>query len=181
MEDGLMQGSAPVKYIVGILTPDRELREHAIHILSDKLGGTDHISDWHPFSSHIYTTEMGEGLERSFISLNDLFPPEALPRIKQIAMKVEDRFRVEGRRRINLDPGYVDHFKIVLASHKFAAHRIAVDKGCYADLQMYYEKGRWNPLPWCYPDLASGTYEKDMIEIRKIFKAGRSSREFNVI
>ncbi|PIR18382.1 MAG: GTP-binding protein [Deltaproteobacteria bacterium CG11_big_fil_rev_8_21_14_0_20_49_13] len=169
-----MQGSAPVKIIVGVLTSDKDLRDHSTHLLSDKLGEIDYVSQWYSFSSNIYSNEMGENLFRSFVSFKDLIPPEQLYKIKEMAIKVEEKFKVSNRRLVNLDPGYIDHFKIVLASNKFAAHRIAIAKGCYADLLMYYAKGKYNPLPWCYPDLSGGTHDKDMLEIRRIFKADRS-------
>ncbi len=170
-----MQGSAPVKFIASFLTNDKDLREHALHLLTDRLGKADHISEWYPFdnSTH-YSAEMGDNLVRSFVSFEVLQPPEKLPDIKALTIQVEDKFRENGKRRINIDPGYVDHFKIVLASSKFATHRLAVAKSCYVDLLMYYDKGTFKPLPWCYPDLAGGTYEKDMLEIRKIFKSERT-------
>ena len=154
-----MQGSAPVKYIIGILTTDISLRNEILTILSNKIGEIDYVSDWYPFpDTNVYSPEMGRGLKRSFISIKDLNPPEELPKLKAITTKIEDKYRVSGKRTINLDPGYIDHFKIVLASGKFAMQRMALTKGCYAEILMYYEKGRFQPLPWCYPDFAKKTY-----------------------
>lgn len=165
-----MQGSAPVKYIIGILTSDISLRDHVIHILSDKLGEADYLSEWLPFNSHIYSLEMGDNLQRSFVSFKDLQPPEHLAKIKTLTLSVEDKFLENNKRRVNIDPGYIDHFKVVLASGKFSAHKIAIDKGCYADMQMYYEKGKFLPLPWCHQDFVKGNYDKDFLEIRRLFK-----------
>lgn len=169
-----MQGSAPVKYIVGILTADMSLRNEILAILSNKVGEIDYISDWYLFpDTNVYIPEMGRGLRRSFVSIKDLNPPEDLSRLKAITTRIEDKYMVGGKRTVNLDPGYIDHFKIVLASGKFSTQSIALTKGCYAEFLMYYEKGHFQPLPWCYPDFAKKTYEKDMLIIRRLFKGER--------
>ena len=76
-------------------------------------------------------------------------------------------------RPLNLFPGYVDYFKVVLASGKYGGHKIAVSSGCWADFIMTYSKGKWNPTPWCFPDFTSGIYDDDLKEIRRLFKIQR--------
>jgi hypothetical protein len=168
------KGSAPVKYLVAILTGREELKDHVIDNLSDHFGPVDYVGNWHPFAhTNFYSAEMGEGLKRMFVSFEKLMPPEYLYKAKAWCNKVEDRFREDGKRKVNLDPGYVDYFKLVLASGKFGGHKIAITKGCWADFIMTYSKGGWIPLPWCFPDFASGVYNEDLLEIRRLFKIAR--------
>lgn len=169
-----MRGTAPVKYFVSLIASDVDLRDHAIHLLADELGEADFTSDWFPFThTSYYAAEMGEELKRSFISFKDLLPPEDLPRLKRITAEAEHQFMEDGKRKINIDPGYIDFFKIVLASGKFGPHRVALKKGCYADFIMYYDGGLWKPLPWSFPDFADGNYNNALLEIRKLFKIAR--------
>lgn len=169
-----MGQTAPVKYIVGILTSDPELQDHIVHNLTDFLGESDYITQWYPFdSTNYYGAEMGTDLKRCFVAFEKLMPPELVYKAKIWCNKVEDQFREDGKRIVNLDPGYVDFFKVVLASSKFGNHKIAITKGCWADFMMMYSKGQWNPLPWCFPDFAGGTYNKDLVEIRRLFKIAR--------
>lgn len=171
-------GTAPVKYIVGILTNKEDLRQEALRHLKTFFGEPDFIGRWHPFPhTSSYTAEMGEDLKRSFVSFEKLMAPEMIYKAKVASCRAEDSLRGDGNRLVNIDPGYIDYFKVVLASGKYGGHRIAVAKGCWADLLMMYSKGRWQPMPWCFPDLAGGTYDADLLEIRRLFKAARQQME----
>ncbi len=59
---------------------------------------------------------------------------------------------------MNLDPGYVELSKVVLASTKNFYHRILVADGIYAEVTMHYEAGAWRSFPWTFPDFRSGRY-----------------------
>ena len=170
----MQTGTAPVKYIVGVITSDESLRNDVIKLLTKQLGEPDFISKWYNFDqTNFYAAEMGENLKRSFLSFEKLMPPELIYKAKLWCSGIEDRLRENGNRRINLDPGYVDYFKVVLASGKYGGHKIAVSSGCWADFIMTYSKGKWNPTPWCFPDFTSGIYDDDLKEIRRLFKIQR--------
>jgi len=55
-------------------------------------------------------------------------------------------------RRVNLDPGYLDSFKVVLASTKNASQRIYLDGGIYGEATLMYHDGGFHGLPYTYPD-----------------------------
>lgn len=170
----MAKGTAPVKYIVGILTRDEGIRDHVVDNLVDYFGPADYLGKWYPFiHTNFYSAEMGVNLKRSFISFERLMAPELLYKAKYWCNKVEERFKKDGKRTVNLDPGYVDYFKLVLASGKFGNHRIALAKGCWADFIMMYSKGKWQALPWCFPDFLEGVYDNDLMEIRRLFKSAR--------
>ncbi|HNY92028.1 MAG TPA: DUF4416 family protein, partial [bacterium] len=57
-----------------------------------------------------------------------------------------------GRRRVNLDPGYSEAAKLVLATTKNFGHRIYLGQGIYGDVQLFWRKGRFQSNPWTYPD-----------------------------
>lgn len=168
------EGTAPVKYIVGFLTNSEHLRDEAIKKLSKFFGNADYTSKWYDFTqTTFYTAEMGEKLKRSFVSFDKLISPELINKAKIFCSQIEDEFRSEGQRKLNLDPGYIDYFKLVLASGKYGGHKIAIARGCWADFIMMYSKGKWIPMPWCFPDFTSGIYDQDLSKIRKLFKIER--------
>jgi len=70
-------------------------------------------------------------------------------------------------RVVNLDPGYVEPSKLVLASMKPFAHRIYLGKGVWGDLTLLWRKGRWRALEWTFPDYASGRYDAFLTEVRQ--------------
>jgi hypothetical protein len=46
--------------------------------------------------------------------------------------------------------------RLVLATGKNFPHRIYLDHGIYGDLTLVFGQGRWQSLPWSYPDYAQG-------------------------
>ncbi len=70
-------------------------------------------------------------------------------------------------RPINLDPGYVDSPKLVLASMKNFAHRIYLGDGVFAEVTLLHRRGQWTPLEWTFPDYASGRYWPFLDRVRR--------------
>ena len=65
---------------------------------------------------------------------------------------MESMLAIEGKRIINIDPGYLATEKVVVASTKNFTHRIYIGKGIYGDLQLMRQKGVYAAMPWTYPD-----------------------------
>ena len=102
--------------------------------------------------SDYYEEEMGKGLRKTLFILERLIDPAELPEWKLRAMALEERYARQGKRTINLDPGYLDSPKFVLATAKNFAHRIYLGRGVYADVQLYVKDGKFQTYPWTYPD-----------------------------
>lgn len=163
--------SDPVKYFTALLTGDVSLRDAVITCLSKHFGDADFIGPWHPFThTSYYEDEMGKDLSRSFISFADLKPPELLAKSKIWSGEAEEEFKKGGSRLVNIDPGYIDFGKAILASGKEGNHKIAVSGKCFADMVLFYNGGKFDQMPWTFPDFAAGIYNKDLLEIRRIFK-----------
>jgi hypothetical protein len=159
------------KPIVAILTAEIELLREIVSSLEKHLGATDVRGSWHPFvHTDYYADEMGENLRRCIVSFERPISADELPQLKAWTREIEDKYRVEGRRKVNIDPGYVDLHKVVLGSGKGGGHMILVGRGVSADILLYYNKG-WQPLPWAYPDFRDGTYFEELELIRRKFKS----------
>lgn len=162
----------PVKYFTAILTSDPKLLDETLKRLKKYFGEHDHISPWVDFTfTNFYEPEMGPNLKRCIVSFKKLLPSQVLPKAKKWTQKVENKFRVEGKRKVNIDAGYIDYCKLVLASGKFGGHKIAITDECYADMIMSFEKGKWLPFSWCFPDFESGIYDKSLTAIRSLLKS----------
>jgi len=79
------------------------------------------------------------------------------------------------RRPVNLDPGYVEESKIVLASTKNFYHRILLAEGIYGEVTLHYRGGVWEAFPWTFPDFRSGRYNGFFSELRRIYRDQRRS------
>ncbi len=157
-----LKRSEPVKLISSIFSADRHLLTEALKELSAKYGGVDFVSKFIPFDyTDYYEKETGKSLIRRFAFFEDLIRPESLPEIKTFANGVEERFSSNGKRRVNIDPGYISQYHLILATGKGYAHRPYLRDGVHADLTLIYKDKTFQPLEWTYPDYA----EKKIIEM----------------
>jgi hypothetical protein len=161
----------PVKLFMAILHPRSDSLNEVLKILGDRWGDMDYISSPFPFAlTDYYADEMGSDLARTIVSFARLIPPETIGRIKLETNEIEAGLADDGCRRVNLDPGYLDYQKVVLASMKFGGQKICVRDGVYADLTLYYRKGSFDTFPWTFPDFKDETYYPALLEIRRIYK-----------
>jgi len=72
-------------------------------------------------------------------------------------------------RRINIDPGYLDLAKLILASTKDFRHRIYLNKGIYADLTLFYQNKTFQTWEWTFPDYKTAEYIAIFNQIREIY------------
>jgi len=145
----------PAKYFIAILVADLTVLAAVEAELLATLGEIDArgaIAAWQ--ESKFYEAEMGATLWRGFWSLQSLRSPEALATAKLQTQTIEDKFRdpVSGGRRVNLDPGYIDTLKVVLASTKNANQRIYLNSGIYGEATLFYHHGAFQGLAYTYPD-----------------------------
>jgi hypothetical protein len=117
-----------------------------------------------------YESEMGANLYRGIISFEQLVHPGTLVSAKQAAKQLEDTLRIDGGRRVNIDIGYMDMFKVVLASFKGRSNKIYLAEGVWADPVLYFEGGHYKTFMWGFPDFKSGIYNPDFSHIRSLYK-----------
>jgi len=61
-------------------------------------------------------------------------------------------------RPVNLDPCIIASSKLVLATTKNYSHRIYIGKKMYAEVTLIFDKGRWRPQAYTYPDYRQQYY-----------------------
>ena len=161
----------PVKLICGILFSDEGLYRSAVDQLLQHYGPMDYKSPLYPFDvTDYYVPEMGSPIHRQFCSFTTLVDPGCLAHVKIECNDIEDSLAINGQRKVNLDPGYMDYDKFVLASAKYNSHKIYLSEGIYADLTLRYEKGAYVPSPYCFPDFKTGLYHEAFMHIRAKYK-----------
>ena len=147
--------SDDVKLIASLFSSERALVERGIEQLVDIHGEADWISPEIFFDrTRYYEKEMGWPLYRRFLSFKKLIPPETLVDVKLKTNEVEKTYLKGGKRRINIDPGYISLERLILATGKNYTHRVYLREGIYADLTLIFKRGGFIPLEWSYPDYA---------------------------
>ncbi len=161
------EAAAPVKLIVAVLWARPDALKNALGELSSRWGEIDFAGEDHPFEmTDYYEEEMGRDLKRRLVSFLELVPPDSLCRAKHICNGIEDRLAGEKGRLVNLDVGYLDHNKIVLASFKGAGQKIYLGEGVWADLVARYRGGKFRPFEWTFPDFRDDRYGQELLRIR---------------
>ena len=74
------------------------------------------------------------------------------------------------KRPVNLDPGYLEHSKVILASTKNFYHRMYLCRGIFGEVTMHFRNGAYEFFPWTYPDYKSPEYQKFFLELRTIYR-----------
>lgn len=165
----------PVNLFVGILYTDAALLERAIERLEEQFGQIEYRSPVYAFDiTDYYVPEMGSPIFRLFLSFQKTVNPKDLARIKIETNRIEETLAVDGKRKVNLDCGILDYDKVVLASAKYNGQKVYLDFGVWADLTLHYNKGRFDPYPWSFPDFKSGTYSDAFLRMRQLYKQKRT-------
>ncbi|URA09985.1 DUF4416 family protein [Thermospira aquatica] len=160
----------PVKLVIGVLFSDEKRYLLARERVCSLYGVLDYESPPFEFSfTHYYDEEMGVPIFRVFLSFEKLIQPEEIVEIKLQTNNIEEELAVEGKRLVNLDPGYMQLGKFILATTKDQMHRIYLARGIYAEVTLHYHKKNWQSWPWTYPDYASDDYKRILKEIREIY------------
>ncbi|MBN1422354.1 MAG: DUF4416 family protein [Planctomycetes bacterium] len=168
---GRFEPPPPVKLFVAALWADAEILEEGLARLAERRGPIDARGQPHPFDlTDYYEREMGRDLRRTLASFRDLIDPAAIVEAKHEAAKIEEDLAGPAGRRVNLDVGYIDFQKAVLASFKAGACKVYLGRGVWADPVARYEKGRFHPFPWSFLDFRDGRYEADLLQIRVLYK-----------
>ncbi|MBP1696978.1 MAG: putative GTP-binding protein [Deltaproteobacteria bacterium] len=144
----------PAKLFMSLIAMEDDIFHQGVKDLRSAFGEADRISERLPFDlTDYYTPEMGKALFRHFITFERLIPIPILPDIKQATNRLEEKIAApDGKRRINIDPGYMCLEHVILATTKGYTHRPYLRDGIYADLTLIYRHKSFQPLEWTYPD-----------------------------
>ncbi|MCX7989131.1 MAG: DUF4416 family protein [Aquificaceae bacterium] len=154
---------ALAKAIMSLLYKKRELLQEFLSNLP-----VERLSEPFYFQSlqRYYGREMGEGLHKVFLSFRGFMRREELKEFKKWALEKERYFSIEGKRGLNIDPGYVEESHLILASSKRRGGRFYLGEGIYAEIEYLYVYGAFRPLYWTYGDYRD-------IRVREFFERVR--------
>ena len=172
---GKINPTEKVKLIAGLISNDEALLDkigaRLESVLKNKVDFESDVIDFN--YTDYYGKEMGGALKRKFLSFKNLVPLERISKVKLLTNDLEKKLLIDGKRTINIDPGYIDMAKLVLFSTKDYAHRIHIGNGIFAEVTLHYKDKRFNFWPWTYPDYKSEEYALCFGKIRDIYRGAR--------
>ncbi|MEW6116190.1 MAG: DUF4416 family protein [Nitrospirota bacterium] len=159
--------------LIGTLFSDDASFVKAQQVLEETFGEIimeSPVIPWN-FSEH-YKQELGEPIYRKFLFFKNLIDQDQLASIKLKTFEIENNLSIDGKRTINIDPGYLTLAKLVLATTKDYSHRLYLGQGVYAEVTLIYNKeGRFVPLPNTYRDFQDERYQKTFLMARMLLYA----------
>ena len=164
---------------MAVFSPDENAFDWVRKRAEIQWGALALASETFPFETFTdyYSQAMGATLPKRLWAFENLVMPDALPKIKCLTNDWEEEFKSTTNstteRPLNLDPGYIDLGKLILASTKDHAHRIYLSDGIFAETTLMYTQKRWKPLPWTYPDFQSAGYHRFLTQCREFLRTKR--------
>ncbi len=151
--------------MAGILHPDEFWLDWSREMLCRHWGTVRRQSRTFPFDHTDYYRDIAPVLKRTFVSFEGLAGAGELAGWKNLCCEIEG---MSGDpRRVNIDPGYVNGSRLVLASTKDHAHRIFIGKGIFAEVTLRYMRKKWVSFDCTFPDFASGVYDRFLDDVRR--------------
>ncbi len=173
---GSVRPVRPVLLVVAVFSRHEEAIAWAQKRLEEHFGPVALESPVFEFEqTDYYQSSMGRGLKKQFFAFEHLIDPARLPEIKLLTNTWEEQL-AQGRRfpeprPVNIDPGYLELGKLVLASTKDHAHRIYLSQGIYAEVTLHYLRNQgWTPWPWTFPDYRRKEYHEFFLQCREFYR-----------
>ncbi|HUT25567.1 MAG TPA: DUF4416 family protein [Sumerlaeia bacterium] len=170
-----------VKLFVALMAQPGDLFQECEARLAAEFGPVDARGEFYSADAYTqyYAQEFGENLVKCIVSLGKLAPPEQLVDVKIRANAIEDFFARKADpladappRIINIDPGYLNCSKVVLATTKDHAHRLYMGRGVFEEVTLSFlrkERG-FQPHPWTYPDYRAPERLDFFNRLREIYR-----------
>lgn len=156
-------GNRPAKLFCGLIGHSFDA---VIEELIERFGKIDLGMGSIPFTyTDYYIDELGENLLRDWVTFEKLIDEEDIGKIKNITCGIERKLSLRDRRTVNIDPGYVNLSRVILASTKDYSHRIYISRGIFAEVTLIYKHKNFTPLPWTYPD-----YRENIVFFERVRK-----------
>jgi hypothetical protein len=157
--------------ICGLLSTNSQFFKQVEADLEAKYGSVCLRSEIVPFTwTDYYNSEMGEGLLRRWVIFSEPVSLIETWRYKKECCIIEDAFRQEGNRRLNIDPGFIRMDGLWLLTTKSAGHRTYLDEGIWIELTLRFLRDRCEELPWTYPDHRDPAVQVFFMKAREYLK-----------
>lgn len=167
---------SPVLFVVAAFSRHPDALAWARLRLADEYGPVLLASEPYSFDqTAYYERSMGPGLVKHLWAFERLIAADRLPAIKRATIALErtcaETAPFPDVRPINLDPGYLDLGKFVLASTKDNAHRLYLGDGIFGEVTLYFQGGAYRPWPWTYADYRQESVLRFLGEARAEYRS----------
>lgn len=121
-----------MKLLMAVMYSEKEALDKAVIELKNQFGEIDDESGEYDFTfTDYYEKESGKNLKKRFISFKKIINDEELAKIRIQTGKIEDKFRIDNKRTVNIDPGYISEEGVFMASLKHRPFKTEIGDGIF--------------------------------------------------
>lgn len=156
-----LKPSPPAKFFFAIAWGCNGPHTEVEQLLTGEFGPFDERSAVYRFSdfSKYYDAELGSPVWKYLVSLERHMPADQIVKVKLFTESLEGRLsKGKGgarKRTVNLDPGYLNGWQVILSTVKNHTHRISMGSGVFCEVTLIFREGRFRKLPWTFADYSS--------------------------
>jgi hypothetical protein len=150
-----------------LMYKDKEILEKTITELKNNYGDVVSKSSEYDFDfTDHYEEEFGNNLKKTIILFNKKINNEGLKNIKLKIKGIETKFSINNKRKINIDPGYVNDKKVVLASFKKKRFKDDLGNNVFAHKVLELDNGKVKDFFHTFPDFKQEKLQKFLLNLR---------------
>ena len=147
---------------------NNEKLEKTINDLKNNYGNIISRSQEYDFNfTNYYEKEFGNNLKKTIIIFNKKISKKDLVEIKNKITNIEKNYSVDGKRQINIDPGYVNIKEIVLASFKGKDFKEKLNNNVFLHKVLEIENGQIKDFFHTFPDFKSKLVQEFFLSLIK--------------
>ena len=145
---------------------NKSLLKEIQDILINKFGEVEDTISYDFNFTDYYEEEMGKNLKKDIIVFKQEIQTKQLAGIKEYTNQLENKYRAEEKRRINIDPGYLTKEELILASNKKSPYKIEISDNIYAHLTLKFENNKCRITYRTYPDFKMEKIQRFLLKIK---------------
>lgn len=139
--------------IFALMYKDNKILEKTTGELKNNFGDIIDKSLEYDFNfTDYYEKEFGSNLKKTMIIFNKKINKNDLIEIKNKTAEIEKKHSANGKRTINIDPGYINKKELVLASFKGRDFKESLGNGVYAHKVLEFDNGKAKEFLHTFPD-----------------------------
>jgi len=144
------------KLFFALMYKDNDILNEVVQSLKNDFGDIVRQSKeyWFDFTDY-YKEEFGSSLKKTIIIFDNKIEKKDLVEIKIICSQIEDDYSEDKKRKINIDPGYINEKGVVLASFKSKDFKEDLDDGVFAHKVLEFENGSIKDFQHTFDDFKS--------------------------
>jgi len=147
---------------------DKEILNKVTNDLKNNFGKIISKSSEYDFNfTDYYEEEFGNNLKKIIIIFDKKINKNDLVEIKNKTADIEKNYSIENKRKINIDPGYVNNKEIVLASFKGKDFKEDLGEGVFGHKVLGIENGKIISFFHTFPDFKNEVVQNFFLTLIK--------------